>query len=236
MSNQVLDRIRGLKDVLFSEGLIPTDLDKYQREAGLKLPRKLCDVLTISNGIGGYGGCFRILGFGPKSIIDSLGWNDRDNWKFAWEGRVDGFWCFGETAWGDQYAFANENLDGYSDAPVFFLDALAMTAERQFDSFEQFFEREFMRNCIQPYDELTISARAAIGDLSPDLHFVYEPSVLLGGSELVENVKVLNAAHAMVLNGDIACQLDNLPEGSEIQRIEQYTDQKSRPRVRLLVN
>ena len=46
------------------------------------------------------------FGLGKTAGIDAILWNGPEYWKFAWEGRCSEFWCFGETAWGDQYAYS----------------------------------------------------------------------------------------------------------------------------------
>ena len=79
--------------------------------SGAPLPLDHARLLSLSNGLDAYGGYFRVFGVGPWSVRDMRRWNAPDGWRRAWGGRADGWWFIGETAWGDQYAYATGGED-----------------------------------------------------------------------------------------------------------------------------
>jgi len=174
-------------------------------ESGAVLPLDHARVLSITNGLDAYGGYFRLFGLGPWSVRDMRRWNDPAGWRAAWDGRADGWWCFGETAWGDQYAYAAAGDPLEPDRTVYRLDAGRLDAEPIAGSFAEFLRDELTRNAMQPRDEMTVSARRRLGDIDPGQQLAYVPSLLAGGDEDLANVVVLGAREAMTLAGRACC-------------------------------
>jgi hypothetical protein len=75
-------------------------LREFVARSGWCLPADHVELLKKSNGVTAYGGYFRLLSLGDMSS-----WNAPGRWKFAWPAHVAEYLCFGETAWGDQYAY-----------------------------------------------------------------------------------------------------------------------------------
>lgn len=199
------------------------------------LPAQHAEFLSRMNGVVGYGGYFRLFGVekGPAGLADLTSWNDLRTWKFAWPSRVTAFLCFGETAWGDQYAFAMDEL-GAPSPRVYYLEALMMAAEPIAESFDAFLENEFLRNCRSPYDSVLVRMRSRLGDLRPDEHLIYVPSPLITGSENDDHVRKMPAVASMVVNGDLATQLGDEDMSKQIERVEPYTDTNGRSRLRVV--
>lgn len=200
---------------------------------GASLPRPHIQLLCSSNGIEAYHGYFRLFGIFSSEGIDGYEWNQESCWKFAWSGRCSGYYCFAETAWGDQYAYS---LDGLKkgDSTVYFLEGLAMTPEVAFRGFEEFFANEYVRCAKAPYDQMIVEAHRRFGRLGIDEHLAYVPSPLLGGEETPENIMRMNAVATMICNGDTAVQLDAGPEEGSVSGVEPYEDDRGRTRLRLL--
>ena len=232
MSKQIVEGLRRFKDVIFRAGLASSTIAKVQKEKAISFPPSFVSVLEASNGMETFGGYFRLFGLCTTECIDACVWNETDYWKFAWQGRCSAYWCFGETGWGDQYAFDRAALNG-AECRVYFLDALSMTSEVIASSFSEFFEKEFIRCAEEPYDVVIRKARQKLGQLEPDSHLVYVPSILLGGSEDIANVQKMNARAAMVCNGDIAVQLDAVPSQAVIKGVHPYMDESRRMRFKL---
>ncbi len=207
-------------------------LDELAAAHGIVLPADHRATLLQGNGAEVYGGYARLFGIGAGSGIDAVQWNDPDHWKFAWQGRCAGYWCFAETAWGDQYAYDMERLrDG--DERVHFLDCLSMTPTEVASSFADFMKGEFARIAREPYDSMTVAARETFGELDAQTHLVYVPSPLLGGAEDVKNVQTMPARSAMIINGDIAVQLDAGPPTGTVREVRPYKDAAGRSRLQL---
>lgn len=234
MTLRAIDVLLELRDVGVHAGLQPSVLRALELSQGLALPPEHQNLLCSSNGVEAYAGYFRIFGLGPGSLRDSLLWNEHEYWKFAWRDRCSAYWCFGETAWGDQYAYRIDSLTRGATPAVYFLDALSMTAEKISSSFAEFLEKEYLRLARDPYDHMVLLARAKLGPLSMGSLLVFVPSLLLGGTENVDNIQTLDARVAMVCNGDIACQLEDAPVDAALRRLEPYEDEKGRMRLRLV--
>src|SRR5688572_21367932 len=84
----------------------PAETAAPARELGLPtttLPTDHEELLSLVGGRLGYSGCFRLF-----SADRAARWNAPACWKFAWPCDLTDFFCFGETAWGDQYAYKLE--------------------------------------------------------------------------------------------------------------------------------
>lgn len=203
---------------------------------GFALPLDHREVLTWSNGIEAFHGYFRLFGLYSDDRVDAICWNEPGCWKFAWENRCLPYWCFGETAFGDQYAYETEALKRSGASPVYLVNAYSMTPEILAPSFAEFFERDFLRNAKEPYDEMISLARRKLGELEIGSLLAYVPSIALTGVEDIETLMRKPRRAAMICNGDTAIQLDAGPEDGSVSRIEVYEDQEGRSRLRLIWN
>jgi hypothetical protein len=196
------------------------------------LPAVHLSCLESVNGFSAANGYFRLFGLSCASCRDAAWWNRDETWKFAWRHRASSFWCFGETGWGDQYAYDLNDLSAGRDR-VFLLDAFEMEPEIIAGSFEEFVEREVFRQVDRPYDSMTRLAMERIGALGWDELVTYVPSPLLGGPESIDNVVKLPARALMVWNGDLAVQLSGEPD-REVERVEAFEDESGRSRLRVV--
>ena len=234
MSTRAIAEISRLNDVTLRNGMGASSREALERSCGIVLPAAHTALLEYSNGIEAYAGYVRLFGVGGEGGIDSIAWNHHDCWKFAWGGRASGFWCFAETAWGDQCAYALDVLTGGKECVVYFLDAFSMTPQVVASSFAEFLEGEFLRCGKEPYDPLIRQARQKFGPLDVATHLVYVPSLLLGGTEEIAHVEKMDARAAMICNGDIAIQLDEGPPEKSVESLQLYQDEMQRTRLRLL--
>jgi SMI1 / KNR4 family (SUKH-1)/Domain of unknown function (DUF1851) len=235
MISSLLQDLNHLKGVVFHHEADAAILARFEAESGLMLPPEHKELLRSTNGIESSDGYVQLFGLYPAdAAVDSVLWNRPEYWKFAWENRVSTYWCFGETAWGDQYAYAMDALRAGTDPEVFFMDALSMTPEVVTSSFTEFLQKEFVRSAKNPYDQMVRLAHQKFGPLEAGVHLVYVPSVLLGGTEDIDNVRKMNARSAMICNGDIAVQLDAGPTNGTVKSVQPYEDEMRRMRLRLV--
>lgn len=233
MSHSILASLSPLSGVCLRLGADSASLSELQRSLGVRLPDDHHAALSESNGVQAYGGYLTIFGVGPGAALDAKVWNDPQCWKFAWGSRCSEYWCFAETAWGDQYAYNIAALRR-GEAAVHFLDCLSMTPTHVASNFSEFLETEFVRSAKEPYDEMIIMARKVFGDLEVGQHLVYAPSPLLGGDENISNVRKMDARTAMICNGDIASQLDAGPKNGNVKQVAPYLDDMGRMRIKLV--
>src|SRR5690348_12619668 len=92
---------------------------------GVALPATHQLLLTQTDGLSAYGGYLRL--FGASELI---AWNDSSTWKFAWPSRIREYFCFAETAWGDQYAYRYDELVAGPEPAVYFLESITLEPER----------------------------------------------------------------------------------------------------------
>lgn len=196
------------------------------------LPQEHLQLLHDSNGFMALGGYLRLFGIGCGRCTDLSTWNDPQTWKFAWPSALSEFLCFGETGWGDQYAYRRSDLR-VGDASVYVLDACEMQPEKIAPNFQTFFETEYRRQADAAYDSMTRAARKRIGSLRWDEHVVYVPSLLLGGEEKIENVMKMTARTSMIINGDLLTQLQSDPE-RDVDKLVSYEDEFGRSRMRVV--
>lgn len=234
MNSPLIEELRHLRDVGLHSGVDASLVAGLERDYGIVLPSEHRAVLQESNGVEVYGGYIRLFGVGTIESVDSSVWNQSDYWKFAWGDRCSGYWCFGETAWGDQYAYALDSLRGGGVAKVYFLSAFSMTPHIVASSFSEFLEKEFIRSANEPYDAMIKQARQKLGLLEMTSHLVYVPSILLGGTEDINHVGKMSARLAMICNGDIATQLDAGPPDRVVKSMQTYEDESHRMRLRLV--
>jgi hypothetical protein len=232
MNSSIFAPLTSLDGVRLQPGADEVPLDELERALGGGLPTDHRTALSQSNGAQVYGGYLTLFGIGPESIFDMAKWNDPKCWKFAWGNHCSEYWCFAETAWGDQYSYNILDLrEGYSQ--VYLLDFLSMSPTLVASGFSDFFEAEFIECAKDPYDTTIKEARQELGDLQIGEHLIYLPSPLLGGKEEISNVIKMGARTAMICNGDIARQLNAGPMDGNVKGITPYEDSEGRMRLEL---
>ena len=234
MISLLLRELVHLQDTRVHSGLDAARLTQLENDHGITLPEEHKTVLQWSNGLEFYAGYIRLFGLYTAQRIDAVDWNDPECWKFAWADRCTAYWCFGETAWGDQYAYSLKERREGEDANVYLLDALSMTPQIVASSFVAFLRDELLPSARDPYDDLLKQARQRFGSLDVTSHLMYVPSVLLGGAEDINNVQIMNARSAMICNGDVAIQLDAAPPHMAVKGVQSYDDESHRTRLKLL--
>lgn len=219
--------LRSLPDVLLGpERTVPrTPVTKV-------LPPEHLRLLELADGVSAYGGYFRLLGYTDTLTASLDTWNATETWKFAWGRAVDRYLCFGETAWGDQYAY-RVGPQGRLEEPVYFLEGITMKPEVVANSFREALDSEFFRQAKEPYDVALTAARSDLGALRPDQHLVHQPSVLITGDESACQVDVIPAVSAMVLNGDLFVQLAAEEATRTVLDLQPYIDERGRSRLRV---
>ena len=228
----ILLRLRALGSVHFYKALSDSDFEELNSK--FNLPKDHKELLKITNGLESFGGYFRLFGLGKERRINLLSWNLQGTWKFSWGDKLNDYICFGETAWGDQYAYHRDELSAEVEPKVYFIEGIAMAPEIISDSFNEFLEKEFLKNSIQPYDEMIVEVRNRLGNLSLEDHIVYTPSPLLGGAEDPANVQMLDSVTAMIINGDLYMQLAAESQDRPVKEIKPYVDKNGRNRIQVV--
>ena len=108
-----------------------------------KFPQAHLDLLSITNGLEFYGGYYRLFGTDSTQADYARSWNSDELWKDVWRDYVSDYYFFGMSAIGDQFAYRlkDGNIQSHQ---VYYLDGITMDVIEIYDSFEAFFEREFV--------------------------------------------------------------------------------------------
>lgn len=192
------------------------------------------DLLRELNGCTFHHGTVRILGCRDDlPSLDLETWNDPSTWTFAWpaSSRPDGYAIFGETAWGDQYAYRGTWAEPEG---VYILESTYLEPLRLADTLEQFLDEELLRVAQAPYDRYTVEALAEHGPVDARDHWAFVPSLVIGGEPDVHRVTTMGAVDAMVVNGDVLAQYEAAEDGSVVVGLEDWTDDRGRRRARLV--
>lgn len=234
MIESFLSRLAQARSLTLCPAASSDSFRQLRRQYRIELPRNHIQLLSTANGIMVYGGFFRLFGVGCEHCIDMIKWNNPTTWKFAWANALDDYWCFGETAFGDQYAYKMNELGGTKPATVYLLEHVTMTSEIIANNIDDFLANEFARCAESPYYEFHIQSRAKVGDLDWHEHVAHVPSLLISGEELIDNVAKMEAIATMIINGDLAVQLAGELVDRGIRSLEPYEDGNGKIRIRVL--
>jgi hypothetical protein len=201
----------------------------------VRLPPELNSWLSRGDGLELFDGHVRIFGVGQAGGIDSVAWNDVNCWKFAWGKRACKYWCFGESAWGDQFALETEKLAAERDPLVHTLFSLTMIPMDYKCSLRQFLKDQ--STLYDNADWFDKQIRQKFPKVESDMHLIYVPPVSMIPPESEWNVAFvskMNARTAMICNGDIALQEELWPSGATPAGLETYQDDQERTRVKII--
>jgi hypothetical protein len=199
-----------------------------------RLPEEYVTTLTRFNGFSVHYGMNRLFGIRADVTMDMRSWNQVDAWRFAWDSRINPFFCIGETAFGDQYALmlAEGGIDFLPE--VFLLEANFLQPVVVGATFGAFLHQELVRNAEAPWDEVAIEAVSRYGPIDVTNNWAYAPSIALGGSEDVANLMSMDCFTAMTIAGDIASAIQAAPDDAELQGVAPYGDDRGRSRLRVI--
>lgn len=136
-------------------------------------------------------------------------WNDREYWKYAYDGGADDVWCFAEDIFGEQFAIRGDAIVSFNPESA--------EVKHVADSVEDWacrllVEYEYLTGYPIAHEWQLKNEPIAEGErLIPKQPFV------LGGEYSVTNLYSLDAAKGMRLRADICRQVRNLPDGSRVR-------------------
>ena len=226
---KIKDFFRTCEDLIIQEsGASALELEKLK---AIQFPQAHLDLLSITNGLEFYGGYYRLFGTNSAQAITLDSWNSDMLWKDIWEDYVSGYYFFGMSAIGDQFAYRlkDGNIQSHQ---VYYLDGITMDVIEIYDSFEAFFEREFVLKAQGGMESIFVSARERFGNLDLSTSCIYSPSLMIVNDPSVENLMLLPTKDVMTINGDLLVQLSDSEES--ITKLEQYLDALGRARVKVI--
>lgn len=226
---KIKDFVRTCEDLVIQESGAPaSDLVKLKN---IQLPQEHINLLSVTNGLEFYGGYYRLFGTNSAQAITLDSWNSDTLWKDVWRDYVSGYYFFGMSAIGDQFAYRlkDGNIQSHQ---IYYLDGITMDVIEIYDSFEAFFEREFILKSQGGMESIFVSARERFGNLDLSTSCIYSPSLMIVNDPSVENLMLLPTKDVMTINGDLLVQLSDSEES--ITKLEQYLDDLGRARVKVI--
>lgn len=203
------------------------------REA-LGLPASHRAVLARWGGLVTNDGLARLRGSERVHGMDSIEeWNLEPTWKFAWprERCLAEYLCFGETAFGDQYAYRVDEMTR-EHAPVYMLGAETMESRQIADDFDDFVEGYLLIDHEDPGEWVT-AAMNKFGTVDPSMQVALIPPPIVQDTENPEYVLMPARTHLIAL-GDLYTQIVFRNKANRsVSGLEQYTDAAGRPRIRV---
>ncbi|MGZ3455984.1 MAG: SMI1/KNR4 family protein [Polyangiales bacterium] len=155
-------------------------------------------------------------------------WNDPRLWKFSWDEAMQDFFCFGETAFGDQFALRYDGV-----VPYVYRISVDGGLARIADSFDEFLV--WLSAAVRSPDEHILAAQSRFPRVPWDKHLVQVPPELLVGRFAPEFLRPMSAVSSMVAAGDLTRQI-HLPGNEErrVIRLDTYIDENDRGRLRVI--
>ncbi len=237
---KAFETLKQSKTALFDAPTGDVDVGILEQTLGFNLPKEHLIFLSERGGVNVGDGFFRLYGLNSTDHTNLLDWNKLGKWKFSWKGAMgkglaDDYFCFGGTVWGDQYAYLLSDLQSGHEAPVYFLENTQMQAQKIADNFSNFFSGEFIRRAGKAFDGLTIGAVEKFGGrIDTKDMLVFIPPEVLGGERVIETMEKIEAVKGMIAYGDLYTQVREIPDGSVIEGIQNYLDDKGRERLRVV--
>ena len=169
----------------------------------------LKEILTKKNGFYAFESALHVFHIGQSDSPDIIEWNASKGWRESYKYLTNGMYFFAEDLFGNQYAF--------KDDKIIFFDAdngeIKECAEN-FDSWCSLIleDYDYMTGWSLGHEWQIKNRPLKRGErLFPKIPFV------AGGEYGVDNLWVGESVDVMRLRGEIALQLNNLPDGTTVQ-------------------
>jgi hypothetical protein len=173
------------------------------------LGRELADLLAVRNGFYAFESALHVFPVDSLNSDGSIGaWNRPETWREAYGGMADGFTFFAEDVFGGQFCLREDSIFAFDPETG---DSTEMAAS--LDSWAKLILDEYQILTGQP---LAHDWQARFGRLPAGHRLMPKVPFVLGGQFEVENVFALEATRGMRLRGELAVQIRDLPDGTEV--------------------
>lgn len=188
---------------------LPATLVPTTREYG-PLGVELSQLLRFKNGLYAFESALHVF---PSQLSESgwslEEWNDRALWRFEYRGLADGMLFFAEDAFGNQFCIRQDR--------ICFFDSETGECRELADSLEAWAELIFEDYDFQTGYPLLHEWQSKNGRLSASQRLVPKFPFVLGGEYKLENLVAMDSMRVMQARGNIAWQLQDVPEGAEVE-------------------
>ncbi len=167
-------------------------------------------LLLRRNGFFAFESALRVFPAEETSLSYGLGeWNSPDLWISSYGGLADGLFFFAEDVFGGQFCLKEEQVYSFNPETAE-LTLAGGNLEAWADAI------------LKDYDFLTGYALAhewqiKHGTLASKVRLIPKVPFVCGGEYKVDNLAAVDAARAMRSRGNLAQQIQSLPDGSQIK-------------------
>lgn len=172
---------------------------------------ELSELLAEQNGCYVFNAGVQVFRAGPEGLGPELGaWNDRDTWKYTYEGLADDLFCFGQDLFGTQFAvLGNRQVIAFD----------AETGERTVlgASLGDWAGWLLADPDVNGTYGIATAWQDENGALDHDRRLVPWRFFVLGGEYELSNLVAKPAVECMRIRGPVARQVHDLPDGAEIR-------------------
>lgn len=179
-----------------------------------RIPADLAALLTRRNGFLGFSSALHVRPW--SDTADGLAaWNSSSGWRVAYGSLVDGLFFFAEDLFGGQFAFSA------SDGVVAFDPETGDLSEigRDIEDWARYILNDTDVASGRSIAERWTQER---GPLASNCRLVPKIPFVLGGSFDLHNLYPMDVPTSLRLRGEIALQLRELPDGTQVEI--QYVD------------
>jgi len=195
-----------------SKGILTEPL--FSEDAGLKEwgsnGAELLEWLKQKNGFYAFESALHVFPIGAKDgVMDLETWNRPDAWRGTYAGLADGYLFFGEDIFGNQFCLKRDGIgsfDAETGAVTHLADNLSGWAKLILSDFE-----------LHTGQRLAHAWQSQNRPLKPGERLVPKTPFVTGGEYAIQNLAAIEASRGMTFRGDLAVQIRDLPDGTQIR-------------------
>lgn len=175
-----------------------------------RIGRQLLSMLQLKNGYYAFESALHVFpACSDQDIINLEQWNSNTLWKDAYGGLVDGYLFFAEDVFGQQF--------GILDNAIHFVDTETGQSEEFAGDFEEWASKMLDEYEVHTGYPLAQEWQEKHGSLAIGHRLVPKIPFVCGGEYQLGNLHSGESVKAMRFRGDLAQQIKDLPDGTEIE-------------------
>lgn len=169
-------------------------------------------LLLRRNGFYAFEAALHVFPSGQSSeVMTAETWNDRQTWRYAYQGLADGLWFFAEDAFGYQFGLDQEEIVLF-DPETGSREHIAQTIGEWADLIVRDYSRMTGHAVARPW-------QVEHGALMPSTRLQPKMPFVLQGTYELSNLFAGDSVEGMRARGNLAVQIRDLPDGAQVEYI-----------------